>query len=89
MDLLSQGYRILIGLHLNIEVDGNCVFEYEYGNVVPIDGAKLMKCEFVNHSGQMEPIPSLCECILKDGHRCGACHNVSDAKISTREVFVS
>ena len=89
LDLLSQGCGILIGLHLDIEVDGNCVFEYEYGNVVPTNGAKLMKCEFVNHSGQMEPIPSLCECILKDGHRCGACHNVSDAKVSTRELFVS
>ena len=49
----------------------------------------LMKCEFVSQSGHMEPISSLCECILKNGHRCGACHNVSDAKVSTRELFVS
>ena len=32
MDLLSQGRGILIGLHLNIEVYGNYVFEYEYEN---------------------------------------------------------
>ena len=48
-----------------------------------------MKCEFVSQSGQMEPIPSLYECILKDGHRCGAYHNVSDVKVSIRELFVS
>ena len=38
----------MIGLHLNIKVDGNCVFEYEYENVVPTDGAKLMKRDFVS-----------------------------------------
>ena len=55
----------------------------------PTDDAKLMKRKFVSQSGQMEPISSLCECIIKDGHQCGACHNVSDAKVSTRELFVS
>ena len=48
-----------------------------------------MKREFVSQSGQMEPIPNLCEYILKDGHRCGVCHNVSDAKVSTREPLIS
>ena len=48
LDLLSQGCRILVGLYLNIEVDGNCVFESEYGNVIPIDGAKLMKFKFIS-----------------------------------------
>ena len=57
LDLLSQGCRILIGLHLNIKVDGNCVFKSEYENVVPTDGAKLMKGRFINLIGcvQMEP----------------------------------
>ena len=47
----------MIGLYLNIEVDGNCVFEYEYENVVPTDSAKLMKRDFVSRIGcvQMEP----------------------------------
>ena len=51
--------------------------------------AKLMKHEFVGQSELIEPISNFCECILKDGHRGGACHNVSDAKVSTRELFVS
>ena len=90
MDLLSQGRGILIGLHLNIEVYGNYVFEYEYENgAFPTDGAKLMKRKFVSQSRQMDPIPNLCECIFKSGHQCGACHNVSDAKVSIREPFVS
>ena len=25
--------------------------------------------------------PCWCECILYKGHRCGACHNASDAKV--------
>ena len=64
MDLL-RGYRILIRLHLNIKVDGNCVFEYEYENVVLTDGAKLMKCDFVSRMecAQMGPNSHLDICI--------------------------
>lgn len=47
LNLLGQGCRIWIGFHLNVEVDGNYVFKYESENVVPTDGAKLMKRNFV------------------------------------------
>ena len=40
-----------------------------------------MKFEFVNRTRQMEPASGLYECILRDGHRCGACHDASDAKV--------
>ena len=88
MNLLGQGCGIWIGFHLNVEVDGNYVFKYESKNVVPTDGAKLMKCEFVSRNRQMDPTFSLRECILKNGHQCGACHNVSDAKIRIGKHFV-
>ena len=45
LNLLGQGYEIWIGFHLNVEVDGNYVFKYESENIVPTDGAKLMKCK--------------------------------------------
>lgn len=35
----------------------------------------------------MESIPSLYKCILKDGHQCGVCHNVSDTKVSIKKSF--
>ena len=47
----------------------------------PTDGAKLMKRESVSRNRQTEPTSGLHECILKDGHRCGACYNISDAKV--------
>ena len=64
MDLL-RGCGILIRLHLNIKVDGNCVFEYEYENVVPTDGAILMKRDFVSRMecAQMGPNSHLDICI--------------------------
>ena len=40
----------------------------------------LMKHELVSKSGQMESLV-VCEGILYKGHRCGACHNASDAKV--------
>ena len=46
----------------------------------PTDGTKLMKHELVSKSGQMESLV-VCEGMLYKGHRCGACHNVSDAKV--------
>ena len=39
-----------------------------------------MEHKFVNKSGQMES-PMVYEGLLDEGHRCGACHNVSDAKV--------
>ena len=54
MNLLGQGCGIWIGFYLNVEVDGNYVFKYESENVVPTDGAKLMKRELVSQSGQIE-----------------------------------
>ena len=56
---------------------------------VPIDGAKLMKCNFVSQvmRTQMEPESDSDTCIIKgtssvgDDYRCGACHNTSDAKV--------
>ena len=48
----------------------------------------MMKREFVSQNRQMEPTSGLRECILKDGHRCGACHNVSDAKVRIGKHFV-
>ena len=49
MDLLSQGCGILVGLHLDIEVDGNCVFKSEYENLAfPTESAKLMRHDLVS-----------------------------------------
>ena len=39
-----------------------------------------MKHKIVSKSEQMEPFV-VRESMLNDGHRCGACHNVSDAKV--------
>lgn len=50
---------------MNVEVDGNYVFKYEFENVVPTDGAKLMKRKFVSQRRQMEPIFSPGDSILK------------------------
>ena len=40
----------------------------------------IMEHKFVSKSGQMES-PVECEGLLDEGHRCGACHKVSDAKV--------
>ena len=56
---------------------------------VPIDGAKLMKCNFVNRvmCTQIDPDSGLDTCMVKgtsfvgDDYRCGGCHNTSDAKV--------
>ena len=61
-------------------IDGNYVFEYESENSFPTDGAKLMEHKFVSKSEQMESLVE-CEGLLDEGHRCGACHEVSDAKV--------
>ena len=49
----------------------------------PTDGAKLIKCKFVNRSDhiQMELDNP------QDGHRCDACHNAFDAKVNTRKFL--
>ena len=39
-----------------------------------------MKHKIVSKSRQMEPF-LVRESMLDDGHRCGACHNVSDSKV--------
>ena len=39
-----------------------------------------MEHKFVSKSGQMES-PVVYEGLLDEGHRCGACHKVSDAKV--------
>ena len=39
-----------------------------------------MKHKLVSKSGQMESFV-VWEGMLDEGHRCGACHNVSDAKV--------
>ena len=39
-----------------------------------------MKHKIVSKSEQMEPFV-VRESMPNDGHRCGACHNVSDAKV--------
>ena len=39
-----------------------------------------MKHKIVSKSGLMEPFV-VRESVPNDGHRCGACHNVSDAKV--------
>ena len=56
---------------------------------VPTNDAKLMKRNFVSRvmCTQMDPDPSSDTCMIKgtspivDDHRCGACHNTSDAKV--------
>ena len=45
----------------------------------------LMKRELVSQSGQMELL-GWCEYILYQGHRCGACHNASNAKVRIMKV---
>ena len=53
---------------------------------IPTDGAKLMKCKLVSRSRQMElPVSAWVSSIR--GHRCGACHNASDAKVRTIKQF--
>ena len=39
-----------------------------------------MEHKLVSKSGRMESL-MVCEGMLDEGHRCGACHNVSDAKV--------
>ena len=56
---------------------------------VPMDGAKLMKRNFVSQvmRTQMDPESDSDTCIIKgtssvgDDYRCDACHNTSDAKV--------
>ena len=56
---------------------------------IPTDGAKLMKRNFVSRvmCTQMDPDSGSDTCMIKgtspidDDHRCGACHNTSDAKV--------
>ena len=54
----------------------------------PTDGAKLMKCELVSRNGQME-LPVSTNVSFKKGHRCGAYHNASDAKVRTEKQFAN
>ena len=59
---------------------------------VPTDGAKLMKYNFVSQvmRTQMDPDSGSDTCMIKgtspidNDHRCGACHNTSDAKVKTK-----
>ena len=39
-----------------------------------------MEHKFVSKSGQMES-PVECEGLLNEGHWCGVCHRISDAKV--------
>ena len=43
-------------------------------------GLYLMEHKSVSQSEQMESTVE-CEGLLDEGHRCGACHEVSDAKV--------
>ena len=52
----------------------------------PTDGAKLKKYKLVSRNRQMELPVSTCVS-SKRGHRCGAYHNVSDAKVKTIKQF--
>ena len=52
----------------------------------PTDSAKLMKCKLVSRNRQME-LPVNTYVSSKRGHRCGACHNASDAKVRTIKQF--
>ena len=61
-------------------VNGSYVLRCESENIVPTDGAKLMMHRIVSNSERMESFV-VQENVLNDGHRCGACHNVSDAKV--------
>ena len=71
---------------------GNYAFEPKYRDVIPTDSAKLMKCKssaFVGVSRWswiLVDVPINKERWLpQGGHQCGACHNVSDAKVSIRK----
>ena len=53
---------------------------------LPTDGAKLMKCKLVSRNGQME-LPVSTNVSFRKSHRCGVCHNVSNAKVRTEKQF--
>ena len=61
LDLLSQGCRILVGLHLKIET---AILNMNT-KMFPTDDAKLMKRKFVSQRRQMESIFSPDDCVLK------------------------
>ena len=61
-------------------VNGSYVLKCESENIVLTDGAKLMMHKIVSNSERMESFV-VRENMLNDGHWCGACHNVSDAKV--------
>ena len=46
----------------------------------------MMKCKLVSRSRQME-LPVSTNVSSKRGHRCGACHNASNAKVRTIKQF--
>ena len=43
--------------------------------LVKLDEARVRQSKWADGT------PCRCECILYKGHRCGACHNASDAKV--------
>ena len=45
-----------------------------------------MKREFVSRNGQME-FPVSVNVSFKKGHRCGACHNASNAKVRIKKAI--
>ena len=55
---------------------------------LPTDGAKLMMHRIVSNSERMESFV-VRENMLNDDHRCGACHNVSDAKVRMIKIIVN
>ena len=55
---------------------------------LPTVGAKLMMHRIVSNSERMESFV-MRENMLSDDHRCGACHNVSDAKVRMIKIIVN
>ena len=74
----------------------NYVFESEYGNVSPhrrrqTDEAWLHQSNWTCPNGSKFLPGYLCkweDYSFLGGHRCGACHNVSDAQVKKRKCFV-
>ena len=84
LDLQGQCYRILVGLHLNLGIE----WRPKYENVIPTDSAKLMMRKSSAIEVRLDEVGTSCctygcgEEPSSSGHRCGACHRVSDDKVS-------
>ena len=78
-----------IGFHLDLQVGWNSALELG-ARVTPTDGAKLMMLDrqsecsssLGSSTANFDPKKTMAEELEERGHRCGACHRASDAKVN-------